>query len=188
MKLATLLFFVLLAYAHQVRGLEQMLHRPLCAFREGEFGAIGYALFCAIALIGVLYIFCLQRYGEPAEASNIVSFGVLLAIAVATPSWWAIHDASAFMLMASVYLYFALLLYRSARPWMWLHLAMPVLLVVVTGFQSYGLWQKALICYFVLAIAVHHHFVKRGARKPARPEPDVFYKGRKVYRLEPGGI
>jgi hypothetical protein len=188
MKLASLFFFVLLAYAHQVCGWEQSLYWPLCDFRDGEFGAIGYALFSAIALIGVLYIFGLQRYGEPAEASNIASFGVLLAIVVATPAWWAIHGASALMLLACVYLYFALLIFRTARPLVWAHLAMPVLLAVVTGFQSYGLWQKAFICYFVFAIAVHHHFVKRGARKPAPPEPDVFYKRRKVYRLEPGGL
>jgi hypothetical protein len=186
MKLAALIFFALLVHAHEACGLCETIGDPLCSFREGPLWPLGYALFCAIALVGVFYIFGLQRSGEPAEASNIVSFGVLLAIVVATPSWWAIHEASACMLLASVYLYFALLLYRSARPFVWFHLAMPVLLAVATGFASYGLWQKAFICYFVLAIAVHHHVLKCAARKPVPPEPDVFYKGRKVYRLEAG--
>ncbi len=167
MKLATLLFFVLLVYAHQVCGLSTSLEQPLSAFREGEFGALGYALFCAIGLIGVLCTFSLNRFGEPGQASNTMGFCVLLVIVAATPNGWSLHDASAIVLLVSIYAYFAMLLYRTNRRLMLLHLSVPLLLAVVSGFQSYGLWQKMLISYFVVAAMVHHHMLTRGAQAPA---------------------
>ena len=103
MKLASLAFVALLGYAHQVSDLYEPINQPLCAFREGDLGSLGYALFCTIALIGVLYTFGLRRSGEPGEAANTVGFGVLLAIVAVTPSTWTLHEASACVLLASIY-------------------------------------------------------------------------------------
>jgi hypothetical protein len=51
MKLASLLFFALLIYVHQVCSPFEALDWPLSAFREGECEPLGYALFGAIALV-----------------------------------------------------------------------------------------------------------------------------------------
>ncbi len=171
MKLATLFFFALLIYAHQVCGLSTSLEQSLSVFREGEFGSLGYALFCVIGLIGVLYTFSLNRFGEPGQASNTLGFGVLLLIVSATPIGWSLHDSSAIVLLVSIYAYFAILLHRSSRRLMLLHLSVPILLAGVIGFQSYGIWQKGLISYFVVAAMVHHHVVTRGAQAPAAADP-----------------
>ena len=42
----------------------------------------------------------------------------------------------------------------------------PISLAVVT-FQSYGIWQKALISYFVVAGTIHHHVAMRDLRRSA---------------------
>jgi hypothetical protein len=35
---------------------------------------------------------------------------------------------------------------------------------VVMGFESYGIWQKALISYFVVVGTIHHHVATRDMR------------------------
>ena len=66
---------------------------------------------------------------------------------------------------------------------------MPFALAILTACQSYGLFQKAWIVYFVLAIAVHHHLLGRPVPKPAavrgrQPAPPL--RRRVVYVLEEG--
>jgi hypothetical protein len=186
MKLAALFYFWLLFAAHQLCGLYQPLHEPMCSFRYGEFGAIGYGLFVSMGLIGLIYGLDLRRYGQPGEAANVVSFATVLFIIGATPSEWPLHNAAAIVMMVCIVAYFALLLYRADSPLMWIHLAVPILLTVVTGFQSYGIWQKALICYLIFAAVVHHHLVKRGARLQTAPATEAFSKERSAaYRLAP---
>jgi hypothetical protein len=162
------------------------LHQPLCSFRYGDFGTIGYALFVTMALLGLIYGLDLRRYGQPGEAANTVSFGTVLLIIGATPSDWPLHNAAAVVMMVCIVAYFALLLYRADSPLMWAHLAVPILLAVATGFQSYGFWQKALICYLVLATVLHHHLVKRGARLRLAPATETLSKERSAaYRMTP---
>lgn len=169
MKLAAIIFFGLLIYAHQACGLDQPLYQPLCDFREGDLGVLGYALFCAIALVGALYTFDLKRLEDPSEAMNTLGFGVLLLIVVATPSGWPLHDASAIVLLTSIHIYFAVVLYRAGHPLlMMIHLSVPLVLGIATGFQSYGIWQKGMISYFIIAAVVHHDLLKRGARARAQ--------------------
>jgi hypothetical protein len=188
MKLAALFFFWLLVTAHQLCGLYQPLHEPMCSFRYGEFGAIGYALFVTMGLLGLLYGLELRRYRQPGEAANTISFGTVLLIIGATPSHWPLHNAAAVVLMICIVAYFALLLYRANSPLLWVHLAVPILLVVATGFQSYGLWQKSLICYLVLATVTHHHLVKRGTCLASARVSDGPLKERKAHLLKPSRI
>ena len=108
----------------------------------------------------------------------------LLLIVVATPSWGGLHNLTALMLLFSMFAYYAVLLYRAgSRFFLALHLAVPVLIAVAFHFQSYGIWQKALISYFVAAAVVHCHIATRAARRPRAPETDVFYKVPKTYSL-----
>jgi hypothetical protein len=186
MKLAALFFVWLLVTAHQLCGLYQPLHQPMCSFRYGEFGAIGYGLFVAMGLLGLIYGLDMRRYGQPGEAANTVSFGIVLLIIGATPSEWPLHNAAAIVLMFCIVAYFALLLYRANSPLLWPHLAVPILIAIATGFQSYGLWQKSFICYIVLAAVVHHHLVKRAARLQPAPAIEALSKERSAaYRKTP---
>jgi hypothetical protein len=186
MKLAALLFFGLLAYAHQATDLYMPLDQPLSCFRDSELGLLGYALFCSIVLVGALYAIGLRQAGQPAEAANAVVAGVILVIVAATPSTGMLHIFCAMVLLATMYAYYGVLLYRSGSPLLLAHLAVPILLAAATQFQSYGIWQKSLICYFIIAGVVHLHMVRRRARMPAAAEADVFYKKPKVYRPDPG--
>jgi hypothetical protein len=52
-------------------------------------------------------------------------------------------------------------------PLMLIHLCAPLVIAVVTGFESYGIWQKALISYFVVAATIHHHVAMRDMRRKA---------------------
>jgi hypothetical protein len=56
---------------------------------------------------------------------------------------------------------------RTSLPLMVAHLCAPILLAVVTGFESYGTWQKALISYFIVVATIHHHVAIRDMRSNA---------------------
>jgi hypothetical protein len=163
MKLAALMFFALLFHVHQVCSPYEALDWPLSAFREGECEALGYALFGAIALVTAIYSVALKRFREPIEAIDTIGFGVLLLFVAVSPNRWLFHRVSAFTPLGCAYVFFAIHL-RNNRPLMLMHLCAPIALAVVTGFQSYGLWQKALISYFIVAGTIHHHAATRGMR------------------------
>ena len=186
MKIAAIAFFALLVYAHVVGGLEATLPRPLSMFRDGEFVALGYAMFCALAVVGIVYSLTLLRLAEPIDAANAGAAIVVLLIVAATPSNSRVHVNCAFILLSSVFAYNAILLYQAAQPLMLVHLCVPIVLVVVIGFHSYGVWQKTMISYFVIAAVVHHHVLVHAARVPAATEPDVCDKQRPAHRVEQG--
>jgi hypothetical protein len=184
MKLAAVIFFGLLVYVHQLYGVDQVLDQPLSAFRYGDRAVLGYALFCAIALVGVVHTWGIKRFEEPGESLNTTGFGVLLLIVVATPSWWTLHEASAIVLLTSVYTYFSVVLFRSRRYfWMALHLSVPIVVAIATRFQSYGIWQKSIVCYFVVAAVIHHDVLKRGARARRLATVDPQFNGQGAHAL-----
>jgi len=164
MKLAALIFFALLASAHQVCGLDRPMLVSMCSFREGEAPWLGYSLFFAIAVVAGIYAIDLKRFGKTGDAVRAEGFAALLVIVAATPAWWVIHNACAIVLLVSAYWYFAGVLYGRSWTLMVLHMAFPFVLIGATWFQGYGIWQKGMICYFVAAAAVHHHVVMREAR------------------------
>lgn len=168
MKVAALAFFALLFHVHQVCSPYEALNWPLSAFREGECEPLGYALFGAIGLVTVVYSIDLKRFKDPIEAVDTIGFGVLLLFVAISPNRWMFHRASAFALLGCAYVFFAIHL-RNNRPLLLLHLCAPIAIAAVTGFQSYGTWQKALISYFVVAGAVHHHVAMREMRDNSAP-------------------
>ena len=130
-------------------------------------------MFCALAVVGAVYSLALLRLAEPIDAANAGAAIVVLLIVAATPSTSRVHVNCAFILLGSVFAYNAILLYQASPPWMFVHLSVPIVLVVVIGFHSYGMWQKAMISYFVLAAVVHHHVLVHAARSRAAAEPGV---------------
>ena len=110
-----------------------------------------------------VYSVDLKRFEDPIEALDTVGFGVLLFFVAVSPNRWMFHRVSAFTLLGCAFLFFAIHL-RKNRPLMLMHLGAPLALAVATGFQSYGIWQKALISYFVIAGTIHHHVATRDLR------------------------
>jgi hypothetical protein len=166
MKLAALVFFALLIFVHQVCSPSEALTWPLSAFRDGECAPLGYGLFGAIGLVMAVYSLDLKRFSDPIEAADTVGFAVLLFMVAVSPNRWVFHRTMAFILFGCVYIFFAIQL-RKHLPLMLIHLCAPILLAVVTGFESYGIWQKSLISYFVVVSTFHHHLATREMRANA---------------------
>jgi hypothetical protein len=148
MPLATALFLVLLAAAH-VQDPDAP-DRPLSLFRE-ESPAVGYSLFGLLALAGGLHLRTYYRLGLGRELYAPAASLVLLAVVAATPSPDGLHTLAALGLLGFVFGWYALRLYRVASPWLLAHLAAPALVLLLTAAQSYGLWQKLVVVYFLLA-------------------------------------
>jgi hypothetical protein len=192
-KLASFLFLCLLLRAHALDESNNPLGRPLSMFRDGPQAWLGYALFAALLLVGLLYTAALVRRRREGEAAISGLAVLLLLIVAATPSAGAFHGLCSFLLLLLLFGHYAWLLYRLGGPWVFAHLAVPVSLMLGTQFHSYGLWQKGLVLYFLTAVVVHDHVLKReaagGGRRSARTRiPGSGQPGsrRKVYRLEPG--
>jgi hypothetical protein len=172
MKLAALAFFALLIFVHQVCRPFEALDWPLSAFREGDCAPLGYALFGVLGLVTTVYSVELRRFRDPITATDTIGFGVLLLMVAVSPDRWMFHRVVAFILLGCAYVFFAIQL-RNHRRLMLIQLCAPIVLAVVTGFQSYGFWQKALISYFVVVATIHHHVATREMRRNAAGAVEV---------------
>jgi hypothetical protein len=190
MKLASLTFFLLLLLAHTTGDFERLAAQPLSMFRYDSQAWLGYALFAALLLVGVLYVRALVRSQREAEAA-ISALGVLVLLIVAlTPSTEGFHVLLSLLLFALLFGYYGVLLYRTIAIWLFAHLAVPIALAFAIDFHSYGLWQKSFIVYFVFLAAVHHHALTR-QRLDHKSSPvasglsrsDQTFRRRKVYHL-----
>jgi hypothetical protein len=181
MKFVAAIFVGVLLFAHAEGDLERLLERPLSQFRDEP---IGYVLFGLLLLAGGLYTRALFRCRREGEASVSVVALLLLVLVAATHSGSPFHLLCAFLLLALLFFYYAGLLYRARSIWLAGHLAVPVLLVLLTQAHSYGLWQKTFILYFIGAVAVHHHLL--GRRKRPEVQRGHLLRRRKVYVLEEG--
>jgi hypothetical protein len=190
MKLAALSFFLLLILRHALGNTLHLLQYPLSEFRDGERAWYGYLLFAALLLTGFVYTRALalaERFGE-ALVSALATF--LLLVVAATPSWGPFHLFCSLLLLLLLFSYFTSLLYRAESFWLLAHLAVPPALALATRFHSYGIWQKALIAYFVLALVIRHHLLvplmRKGDEPRRGPRRSHSSKRRKVYRLDAG--
>ncbi len=147
MRVATVLFLILLAGAHL--GAPDAVDRPLSLFRENN-PTVGYCLFGLLAVIGGSHLRTYYRLGLDRELYAPTGSLLLLAVVAATPSPDGLHTLAA-LLLGLVFGWYAIRLYRVASPWLLVHLAAPILALVLTAAQSYGLWQKLVVVYFLLA-------------------------------------
>jgi hypothetical protein len=188
MTATAIAFFTALVCAHAVGDPDSVLERPLSQFRDGHDGWLGYAMFFLLLLMGVQYTVVLVRSRMEAEAF-ISGLGVSLILIVSlTSSSGAFHLLTSLLLLLILFSFFGSLIRRAGNPCLWLHLTVPVLLVFATRFHSYGLWQKSLIVYFILAAVFHVHILQRNLQNPREARRDQPRKRRKVYQLEPGPV
>jgi hypothetical protein len=170
MKIATLSFLALLLLAHCVGDTEERLGQPLSMFRDGAYSLVGYALFASLLVIGGLAISSFVRSDQVPQAVVFGGAALLLGVVAATDSLGSFHLFCSLLLLFLLYAFYALELYRAGSPWLWAHLAAPVVLLLLSNFHSFGVWQKGLVVYFVLAVTVHSHLLtpQAPARRAAR--------------------
>lgn len=157
-KLLGAAFAALLVCAHLADLQGDAYTRPLSMFRDYEPAWIGYALFGVLLAIGIETIRTACRAHAIVDAVvYLVSTGLLIAVA-ATPSYDDMHTACALAAMIILFAYYAALLYRGDFLfWFAMHLLTPSFLMMASRLESYGVWQKGMILYFLLATLVHQH-------------------------------
>jgi len=195
MKLASLAFVAVLLIAHLAGDPGERLARlalPLSMFRHGSYGFFGCLLFGLLLVIAGLMLSRLHRaclHGDACVLGVVTTFLLLVAV---TPSDNGFHIFGSFAVLALLFCYYAAVLHGEGAVWMWGHLAFPVLLVLGTRCHSYGLWQKSLIVYFVLAVNVQHWMLSRGrttlsaTRRGRHDSPGGHLRRRVVYVVETG--
>jgi hypothetical protein len=192
MKLASLLFLILLFAAHGAGDPSELVGLPLSMFRDGNLGFFGGALFALLLLVAGLMILTLIRQRRPTDAGFFALAALFLVLVALTPSEDGFHCFCSLVVFALLYAYYAVRLREVGLGWMWAHLLIPVVLLTATGCHSYGLWQKSFIVYSLLAANVHQHLVASGRMGPERLGAGRYRVGsgarrrRLVYALEPG--
>ncbi len=172
-KLLGAVFAVLLVCAHLADLQGDAYQRPLSMFRDYQPAWIGYALFGVLVAMGFETIRTACRAHAIVDATiYLVSTGLLIAVA-ATPSYDDLHTACALAAMFLLFAYYTALLYRGDFLfWFTMHLLTPSFLMMASRLESYDVWQKGMILYFLLATIVHQHalaqWLARSSRKKSR--------------------
>jgi hypothetical protein len=192
MRLASLAFLIILLGAHSAGDPSRLVGLPLSMFRDGHLGVFGGALFALLLGIAGLMVHTLMRRRLPGHATFFSLAAVFLVLVALTPSEDGFHCLCSLVLFALLYAYYGIQAREAGLALLWAHLLIPAFLVGATGCHSYGLWQKAFIVYFLLAVNIHHHLLASGWVKPKRAPTGRSCRGggvsrrRLVYGLEPG--
>lgn len=167
MRLASLAFVLILGGLHLRDPSE--LSSPLSVFRDGSQRTWGFALFGLLAIIGLTWLWTLIRTRSVSDLIAVAPALPLLGYVALTDSLAGWHILASFVLLGWLLLFFAAKL-RGEDSWLLhLHLAMPIVIALTIRFHSFGLWQKSLIVYFVLAI--NWHDLARRREHETRPLP-----------------
>jgi hypothetical protein len=196
LKLASLTFLVILLVAHLFAGdPDEGLGLPLSMFRDDIYRPFGYLLFALLLVIAGQMLRTLHRAGRAGHACLLGVVALFLLVVAVTPSANGFHLLCSFVVLALLFGYYAAVLHRCGAVWLWAHLAVPLLLVLATRCHSYGLWQKSLIVYFLLAVNVQHSLLSAGqaplrtagqSRRGPRGRGDRGgLRQRVAYRVEP---
>jgi hypothetical protein len=177
MLAATALFLVLLLALHLADP--EAWAKPLSLFRDGPYPAAGYALFGLLLAVGGLHVRTYYRASRWRQVGPSVLALALLAVVAVTPSWGGAHSAAAFALLAAVFGTYAGKLWAAGSLWLYAHLAAPVaILLAAIGHDAltYGVWQKGLILYFLLAVNLDALVVSGSLYLPG---PDDFRRAKR---------
>lgn len=93
---------------------------------------------------------------------------ILLLIVAATPTYDLGHELCSCALLALAYMYTAIMIVAGVALADWprfvayLPLATPFFLTIAASFLGYGVWQKAMVLYFLLCAVLRHHVVVHG--------------------------
>ncbi|MGF1577892.1 MAG: hypothetical protein ACFCD0_00860 [Gemmataceae bacterium] len=155
----TIAFGLLLIDAHLAEDIHQALATPLSVFRDGKQSTLGFCLFALMLIIGGFMTWLMIRLSQERETVVFLTAEILLLIVVATQSWDVGHLICSFLLLGLLYGYYAIILLRIQFPLFVGHLCLPVLISYMTQFHSFGLWQKSMILYFLLAINIHYYVI-----------------------------
>lgn len=181
-KVLALAFTVMLVCAHLADAQGDAYHRPLSMFRDYQPAWIGYALFGLMLAIGVEIIRTACRLRAEGHVVVYLVLTGMLALVAATPSTDSVHTTFAVTAMAMMFIYYAVLLYRSdCLFWLVMHLLTPSILMLASRLESYGIWQKAMIVYFLAATVIHQHLLAQWLpkRRPTRHRRITIQIGRK---------
>lgn len=168
----SLLFLALLAAVQLLDP--AMVDRPLSLFRDGRWAAAGYALFGLLLNACGLHVRAYHRQGEWRRMGVPVFSTILLAVVAVTPSYNGVHGLAAFGLLGLVFGHYGWRLTAAGGLLaLTAHLLPPLLLSVYVGLYglTYGVWQKGLILYFLLALNLDHLLLTGRLRVPG---PDDF--------------
>lgn len=157
MLIVSAAFVALLVWAHADGDWNLALAKPMSLFRDGADSTTGYWLFGLLLLIGAILMQLMVRLRLWLDAVVLLAAFVMLFVVAATKSTDPFHLFVAMSLLLLLYVYYAVLFYRLESRWFWGHLVAPVLIVLLTRLHSYGLWQKSLIAYYVLAMNLHYY-------------------------------
>lgn len=150
LHLCSLGFLSFLALAH-LGGDAAVLAEPLSMLRDGVFSSLGYGAFLCLIGAALCHSWKLLASGWAVEGRFALAAAFILAVVAITPTSHPLHEGLAFLLLGMLYAYFGLLLYRARSPLALGHWLSPLWLLCLIGCHSFGLWQKALIVYFVVA-------------------------------------
>jgi len=173
-KIFGLVFGVLLVCTHFADVQGDAYERPLSMFRDYEPAWIGYALFGVLMAIGLETMRTALRVQAELHAVVYLVATGLLAVVAFTSSYDSLHTTCALAAMCLLFVYYAVLLYRGdAMFWLVLHLLTPSLLMMASRLESYGIWQKGMILYFLAAAVVHQGLLaqclpRRSSGRPKR--------------------
>jgi hypothetical protein len=176
MRFISIAFVVILVLAHLAEAAAttqngfaarpDALTLPLSMLRDGPAWFLGYLLFALLAGAGCLMVISFRQRNAVDDANVYIGGLCFLLFVAVTPSENVWHQGASFILLGLLYLYHAALLWHSRNRWFRIHLFVPLLVLVLTGAHSYGLWQKGLILYALAAMNMHLEYVRRRADRP----------------------
>lgn len=186
--IASALFVTALVVVHLIN--QDALHRPLSTFRDGPSGWVGYVLFALLLGMGAGHVAIYIRGRQFSGLIVPLICVVLLAFVALTPSFDCVHIVASLILLGLVFMYYAVRLHRVSSPWLFAHLAAPVVIgAAVVSILSYGVVQKGLILYFVFAVNVDCLLITGRLTLPGpedfeRPKPKekFSYRPKVIYR------
>jgi hypothetical protein len=169
-KALGLIFAGLLVIAHFVDAQGDAYHRPLSMFRDYDPVWIGYTLFALLVAMGLLTARTAYRAEEAQHTIAYLVSTALLTVVATTTSNADLHLTCALVAMIGLFVYYGLLLYYSDHlAGLLLHLLMPSFLMLASRIESYGIWQKGMILYFVAATVIHHDSLLKWLPKRRSP-------------------